>query len=87
MNAFPRTALDFANALLASWGSPRASQSVHVCERKYRDGRQIWPVKVLVIPAGETRGEYYAIYREQTIDALKTGLIDCEDLEIWEPKS
>lgn len=66
-------------------GKPRAKQTVHVSCTSFRGGGQVWPVRALVINDEYPEGAYFAVYRQATLDALKTGG-STEGLEPWEPE-
>ena len=77
MNAYQRTTIDLANALM---GKPRAAQTVHVC-RTFGYGSPFGPRHiVLVIPEGEKRGTEYEC-GDRTLALLKSGMSP-EDLEL-----
>jgi hypothetical protein len=83
MNAYSRTAIDLAAALM---GKRRVSQTVHVSTRTFRDGRMARAL-VLVVPEGSKTGEYFEVFSDSTIDALEAGTSP-EDLclEPYEPE-
>lgn len=83
MNAYSRTATDLAAALM---GKRRVAQTVHVSTKTYRDGRMARAL-VLVVPEGSETGEYYEVFSERTIDALKAGTSPTDlCLEPYEPE-
>lgn len=83
MNAYSRTATDLAAALM---GKRRVAQTVNVSTRTFRDGRMARAL-VLVVPEGAKIGEYFEVFSDRTIDALKAGTSP-EDLclEPYEPE-
>lgn len=81
MNIHTRTALDIASAIS---GKRRVEQDVRVVTSTYFGGDEPRRI-VLVTPVGSERGEYYEIYRERTLEALRSGMSPDElDLEPYE---
>lgn len=75
MNAYSRTAIGFAAALM---GKRRVSQSVHVCVSKF--GGIAPRFVVLVVPEGAETGEYYEV-GQRVLDLLRSGTSP-EELEL-----
>ena len=76
MNARSQTAQDLANALL---GMARVSQTVHRCSSSF--GSRLGPRHVvLVIPEGETTGDYYEC-SDRVLALLNAGMSPV-DLEL-----
>lgn len=75
MNAYSRTAIDLAAALM---GKRRVDQAVHVCVSKF--GGFAPRFVVLVVPEGAEAGEYYEV-GQRVLDLLRAGTSP-EELEL-----